>query len=62
VVEKLPGTVSLDSIKAFLLQEKKVAMFKLPEKLMVVPALPRNPVGKILKRVLRETLASKSLN
>jgi acyl-CoA synthetase (AMP-forming)/AMP-acid ligase II len=62
VVEKLPGTVSLDSIKAFLLQEKKVAMFKLPEKLMVVPALPRNPVGKILKRVLRETLASKSVH
>ncbi|EFQ84826.1 AMP-binding enzyme [Aeromicrobium marinum DSM 15272] len=34
-----------------------VATFKRPERLEVVDALPRNPVGKILKRELRERLA-----
>ena len=33
-----------------------VAKFKWPERLEVVPALPRNPVGKVLKRELREQL------
>lgn len=46
--------VSLDDLKAFLRDVKKVAVYKLPERLMVVDALPRNPVGKILKRDLRQ--------
>ncbi len=46
-------TLSLDEIKTFLRDVKKVAIYKLPERLMVVEALPRNPVGKILKRDLR---------
>jgi acyl-CoA synthetase (AMP-forming)/AMP-acid ligase II len=33
-----------------------VAQFKWPERLELVEALPRNPVGKILKRTLRETV------
>jgi acyl-CoA synthetase len=33
-----------------------VAHYKFPERLEVVPALPRNPVGKVLKRDLRATL------
>lgn len=40
------------------LRAKDVATYKLPKKLVVVEALPRNPVGKVLKRVLREELAS----
>ena len=31
----------------------EVAVFKLPEQLKLIDALPRNPVGKVLKRELR---------
>jgi acyl-CoA synthetase len=36
----------------------QVAKFKWPERLEIVDALPRNPVGKVLKRDLREHLAA----
>lgn len=39
-----------------LLREKEVSHFKWPERLELVDALPRNPVGKVLKRTLREQL------
>ena len=39
------------------LRAQDVATFKLPERIEVVDALPRNPVGKVLKRELREQLA-----
>ncbi len=35
-----------------------VARYKHPERLEIVDALPRNPVGKVLKRSLRERLAA----
>lgn len=35
------------------LREQQVASFKLPERLEVRDTLPRNPVGKVLKRMLR---------
>ena len=35
--------------------EGKLARYKLPKELRLVEALPRNPTGKILKRVLRDT-------
>ena len=38
------------------LKAKEIAAYKLPKKLWVVPALPRNPVGKVLKRDLRAQL------
>ena len=51
-----PGeSVILDEIIAFL-TEKKIAVFKLPERLMLLTSLPRNPVGKMLKHELREQL------
>ncbi|UOZ11589.1 hypothetical protein MUY22_00245 [Amycolatopsis sp. WQ 127309] len=46
---------SLEDLVAYL-RERKVAAFKLPERLEYAAALPRNPVGKILKRQLRESL------
>lgn len=46
---------SLDELVAYL-REKKVAAFKLPERLEYAESLPRNAVGKILKRRLRESL------
>jgi len=49
-----PGTeVTIDDIKEFL-REKDVAIFKWPERLMVVAALPRNPLGKVLRTELRK--------
>ncbi|HSV53695.1 MAG TPA: class I adenylate-forming enzyme family protein [Burkholderiaceae bacterium] len=46
--------VSLATINEYLREHKRVAVYKLPEYLLELPALPRNPVGKILKRELRE--------
>jgi acyl-CoA synthetase (AMP-forming)/AMP-acid ligase II len=47
-------TVQLHDLTEYLRKEQRIAAFKLPEYLLHVPALPRNPVGKILKRELRE--------
>jgi fatty-acyl-CoA synthase len=53
VVVPLPGqTLSLEKIAEFC--EGKLAKFKIPKSIKVVNELPRNPAGKILKRVLRE--------
>ena len=46
--------VSLESLNAFLTDHKRIARYKLPEYFLALHALPRNPVGKILKRELRE--------
>ena len=49
-----PGSeISLDELVEYL-KAKDIAVYKLPEKLVKIDALPRNPVGKILKRVIRE--------
>jgi acyl-CoA synthetase (AMP-forming)/AMP-acid ligase II len=48
------ASVTLDSIKTFLRDEKRIAAYKLPEYLLPLATLPRNPVGKILKRELRQ--------
>jgi acyl-CoA synthetase (AMP-forming)/AMP-acid ligase II len=52
-----PGdeTVSLAEIVGYL-REIGIATFKLPERLEVRDELPRNPLGKILKRELRDQL------
>lgn len=56
VVPKKDQTVTLTDLNEFL-REKDVAAYKLPKKLVLMEALPRNPVGKILKRNLKEQLA-----
>jgi acyl-CoA synthetase (AMP-forming)/AMP-acid ligase II len=59
VVVPQPGaTLDLAALTGFLRNEKKVASYKLPERLLVLDALPRNPVGKVLKRELRLAAAS----
>ncbi len=53
-----PGaTPRLEELSAFLRDQQRVAVFKLPELLLVLDALPRNPVGKLLKRELRARAA-----
>jgi acyl-CoA synthetase (AMP-forming)/AMP-acid ligase II len=44
--------LSLDDIVSFLKQQK-VAVYKLPERLELLSALPRNPLGKVLRNQLR---------
>lgn len=53
VVPKPGGEApTLDELVAFL-RERRIASYKLPERLEITDALPRNPVGKVLKRELR---------
>ncbi len=56
VVLKAGETLTLEALKSFLRDEQRIAMYKLPERLVLLEALPRNPVGKVLKRVLRGKL------
>jgi len=46
---------SLEAICDYLM-ERGIAKFKLPERVEVIGALPRNPVGKILRHELRVTV------
>lgn len=50
---------SLDDLTGYL-REQGVASYKLPERVEIVEALPRNAVGKILKRNLRDSIAEGS--
>lgn len=56
VVPRPGEALDLQALVSFLRDEKKLAAFKLPERLLLLDALPRNPVGKVLKRQLREQL------
>jgi acyl-CoA synthetase (AMP-forming)/AMP-acid ligase II len=58
VVPKPGETIILKDIKDFM-QEKGIAAYKLPERLEIIEAIPRNPVGKIMKKVLREDIKKK---
>ncbi len=49
--------LTLEQLATFLRDEKRIAVYKLPERLHLIADLPRNPVGKVLKRVLRERVA-----
>jgi len=54
VVVPQPGqTVDLAEITCWLRDEKRAAVHKLPEHLILSEGLPRNPTGKVLKRELR---------
>ncbi|MGD9965952.1 MAG: class I adenylate-forming enzyme family protein [Hyphomonadaceae bacterium] len=49
-----PGqSVTLADINRFLTEDRKIAVFKQVERLEPIASLPRNPVGKVLKRDLR---------
>jgi len=48
----------LDDIKSFLLA-RRIAKFKLPERLEVVTSFPTSPAGKILRRELRRLIEAK---
>jgi acyl-CoA synthetase (AMP-forming)/AMP-acid ligase II len=50
------STISLDELREFV--ATRLAHYKLPRELVIVPQLPRNASGKILKRQLREQICS----
>jgi 2,3-dihydroxybenzoate-AMP ligase len=58
VIAKEGQSLEFAELIAFLKQQK-IASFKLPERLEVVSEFPVSPVGKILKRQLREAIAAK---
>ena len=58
VIAKEGQSLELAELIAFLRQQN-IASFKLPERLEVVSEFPVSPVGKILKRQLREAIAEK---
>jgi acyl-CoA synthetase len=61
IVVPRPGeTVTLAEVVAYL-REIGIATFKLPERLELRDELPRNPLGKILKRELREEIRGSRL-
>jgi 2,3-dihydroxybenzoate-AMP ligase len=57
-VPRAGETLDFDELIAFL-RQRQIASFKLPERLELFGELPVSPVGKILKRELRETVAEK---
>jgi acyl-CoA synthetase (AMP-forming)/AMP-acid ligase II len=59
VVLKPGETITLEEISEFLIQ-KDCAVFKRPEKLLVVQSLPRNPLNKIIKHELRKLVLEAS--
>ena len=58
VVFKPDQSADMAEINRYLTSEKHVAVYKQIERLEVVDVLPRNPVGKVLKRELRERLGT----
>ena len=58
VVLQAHAELTLKQLIEHLRNVKEVASYKWPESLMLVSELPRNPVGKILKRELRERYAN----
>jgi 2,3-dihydroxybenzoate-AMP ligase len=57
VVAKPGATLTFDELIAFL-RTRQIASFKLPERLELMAAFPISPVGKIMKRELRELVAA----
>lgn len=49
---------NLEEIRTFM-KEKGIAAYKVPERMELIGAIPRNPVGKILKNVLRDDIKKK---
>jgi len=58
IIPKPGCSLTLDELSAFLL-EKKIAKFKLPERLEIVPSFPLTGVGKVSKKDLREQISNK---
>jgi len=57
VVVPKPGHIAeLGALQRYL-EKRDVASYKVPRRLIVVEALPRNPLGKVMRASLREQAA-----
>jgi len=59
VVSKEGEELTLEELTEFLLQKRRIARFKLPERLEPLESLPLTRVGKVDKKALREMIAEK---
>jgi non-ribosomal peptide synthetase component E (peptide arylation enzyme) len=59
VVQARGAELTLGRLNDFLLNERKIAKFKLPERLELVDVFPVTAVGKLSKKILREMIATK---
>lgn len=59
VVLKAGSVLTLEQLRGYC--DGRLGGFKTPRQLIVRDALPRNPSGKVLKRVLRDELASRGV-
>ncbi len=58
VIPREGAELNLDSLNQFLLNDRKIAKFKLPERLELLEGFPLTAVGKINKVALRELIAA----
>lgn len=58
VVPRSGQNITLGDVVNYM-KEQGVAVYKLPERLEVVDVIPRNPVGKVLKKELRRDIKKK---
>ena len=54
VIPRPGATLTLEGLCRFLLEDKRIAKFKLPERLELRERFPTTPVGKISKNDLRD--------
>lgn len=59
IVLKPKSIMTLESLNEFLLNEQRIAKFKLPERLEIIEFLPLTNVGKVNKKTLRKMVSDK---
>jgi len=59
-IELLEGVDTLDQIALKKYMKEHLANYKIPKQIHIIDALPKNATGKILKRVLKDTLQNES--
>jgi 2,3-dihydroxybenzoate-AMP ligase len=59
VILRPGGTLTLEELNRFLLHDRRIARFKLPERLELRDRFPTTAVGKISKKVLRDELGAR---
>jgi non-ribosomal peptide synthetase component E (peptide arylation enzyme) len=58
VVPERGQTITLEELNRFLLNDQRIAKYKLPERMELIDGLPVTKVGKFEKKTLRERIAS----
>jgi non-ribosomal peptide synthetase component E (peptide arylation enzyme) len=58
IVPRDGQSVTLEDVATFM-KESGIAVYKIPERIEIINAIPRNPVGKALKNVLRKDIRKK---